>query len=111
MPAHAEPHIPIGRLDDGTPVYGPPGRLTAVDGQRRVRCHICGALLAHVSADHLTRHGLTPGSYRRRYGLPPGPSLTAPGVGHAPPTTPTPPSWLPRRRDRLPARPAVSLTR
>ncbi len=80
MPAHTEPHIPIGRLDDGTPVYATPGRLTTVDGLRRLRCHACGALLAHISADHLIRHGLTPDRYRSRYGLPPGSSLTAPGV-------------------------------
>ncbi|MGY2004249.1 MucR family transcriptional regulator [Blastococcus sp. SYSU DS1024] len=75
-----EPHVPIGRLDDGTPVYAPPGRLLAVDGQRRVRCHACGALLAHISADHVRRHGLTPDGYRSRFGLPPGASLTAPSV-------------------------------
>lgn len=83
MPAHTEPHIPVGRLADGAPVYAPRGRLTAVDGQRRVRCHACGLLLAHISADHLGRHALTPDGYRSRYGLPPGASLTAPGVAAA----------------------------
>ncbi len=83
MPAHAEAHIPVGRLPDGTPVYAPVGRMAALDGLRRVRWHACGAVLAHLSADHLGRHALTPDGYRNRYGLPPGASLTAPGVAAA----------------------------
>ncbi len=83
MPAHTEPHIPIGRLPDGTPVYAAPGRMTPVDGRRRVRCHACGALLAHISAAHLDRHGLTPATYRSRYALPAGVTLTAPGIAAA----------------------------
>jgi predicted transcriptional regulator len=48
-----------------------------------VRCRACGALLAHLSTDHLRRHGLTPDSYRSRYVLPADVSLTAPGVAAA----------------------------
>ena len=53
-----EPHVPIGRLPDGTPVFDPLGRMTAVDGRRRVVRHACGALLAHISSAGLARHGL-----------------------------------------------------
>jgi hypothetical protein len=75
-----EPHLPIGQLADGAPLFTPLGQMAAVDGRRRVRCHACSALLAHVSADHLGRHALTPDTYRSRYGRPCGASLTAPGT-------------------------------
>ncbi len=113
MPAHTEPHIPIGRLDDGTPVYATPGRLTVVDGWRRGRCHACGALLARISADHLIRHGLTPDDYRSRYGLPRPPSRRGrppKGTSGTPPTRGCTPAWPPsgthrRRRARRPLDP------
>ena len=75
MELRGEPHLP-----GGEPVYAPLGQVLAVDGQRRLRCQACGALLAHISSDHLHRHGLTSDGYRSRYGLPAGASLTAPGV-------------------------------
>ncbi|MCW2898708.1 MAG: hypothetical protein JWO67_973 [Streptosporangiaceae bacterium] len=75
-----EPHVAVGRLDDGTPVFAPVGRMTAVDGHRRVLCHACGEPLAHLAAAHLARHGFTTTGYRQRFGLRPGASLTAPGT-------------------------------
>jgi hypothetical protein len=53
MVAVKDTHVPVGRLDDGTPVFAPVGRMTAVDGHRRVR---------------------------QRFGLRPRTSLTAPGT-------------------------------
>lgn len=80
MAADSEPHVPVGRLVDGTPVFAAPGRMTVVDGRRRVVCHACGARLSHIASAHLARHGLTLAGYRQRYGLPPRAALTAPGT-------------------------------
>lgn len=75
-----EPHVPIGRMHDGTPLFAALGWMTTVDGERRVLCHACGTPLAHISSAHLARHGLTLDGYRSQYGLPARTSLTAPGT-------------------------------
>ena len=73
-----EPHVPVGRLDDGTWVYAPYGAMQPVEAGRRVVCHACGEALSAISAQHARRHGLTLDEYRERFGLNRKQSLAAP---------------------------------
>ncbi|TQJ49280.1 MucR family transcriptional regulator [Phycicoccus sp. SLBN-51] len=73
-----EPHVPVGRLDDGTWVHAPYGAMLPVEAGRRVVCHACGDALSAISAQHARRHGLTLEGYRERFGLNRKQSLTAP---------------------------------
>lgn len=73
-----EPHVPTGRLPDGTWVYAPVGQMLVAASGRKVICHACGDPLAAVSAGHLRRHGLDPAAYRARFGLNRKTSLVAP---------------------------------
>jgi hypothetical protein len=59
---------PIGRLDDGTPIYAPIGEMLQ-DGDR-VRCHLCGRWLRMVAEQHLiAAHGMTTDEYRELFRL------------------------------------------
>ena len=75
-----EPHVPVGRLEDGTWVFAPPGAMLVVGGGELVVCHACGQALAAVSAGHLRPHGLTLARYRERFGLNRKMSLVAPAL-------------------------------
>ena len=59
---------PIGRLDDGTPIYAPIGEMLQ-DGDR-VRCHLCGRWLRMVAGQHLiAAHEMTTDEYRELFHL------------------------------------------
>src|SRR5579885_3109457 len=64
-----EPHVPLGRLDDGVWLFAPVGAMLVVAGGRLVVCHAFGDALAAVSAGHLRLHGMDLGGYRERFGL------------------------------------------
>jgi hypothetical protein len=62
------PERPVGRLDDGTPIYAPIGEMLQ-DGDR-VRCHLCGRWLRMVAGQHLiVSHGMTTDEYRELFHL------------------------------------------
>jgi hypothetical protein len=75
-----EPHVPSGRLSDGSWLFAPVGSMLVVAGGERVVCHACGAALAAVSAGHLRGHGLGVVGYRVRFGLNRKASLLAPAL-------------------------------
>jgi hypothetical protein len=59
---------PVGRLDDGTPIYAPIGEMLQ-DGDR-VRCHLCGRWLRMVAGQHLiAAHEMTTDEYRELFHL------------------------------------------
>jgi predicted transcriptional regulator len=59
---------PVGRLDEGTPIYAPIGEMLQ-DGDR-VRCHLCGRWLRMVAGQHLiAAHGMTTDEYRELFHL------------------------------------------
>ncbi|GAA2165141.1 hypothetical protein GCM10009845_21980 [Pedococcus bigeumensis] len=75
-----EPHLPCGRLADGSWLFAPLGVLVAVGDGAAVVCHGCGQALAALSAAHLGGHGLTPTTYRERFGLNRKASLLSPAL-------------------------------
>lgn len=77
-PDAVDPHVPMGRLDDGTWLYGPFGEMLVVAGGDRVVCHACGDALEAVTRHHVRRHGLDLDGYRERFGLNRKQSLIAP---------------------------------
>jgi hypothetical protein len=78
-----EPHLPVGRLEDGTWLFAPLGSMYVVGDGARVVCHVCGDGLAAVSAQHARRHGLSLADYRERFGLNRKQSLIAPALAEA----------------------------
>jgi hypothetical protein len=59
---------PVGRLEDGTPIYAPIGEMLQ-DGDR-VRCHLCGRWLRTVAGQHLiAAHQMTTEEYRELFHL------------------------------------------
>jgi hypothetical protein len=75
-----EPHVPSGRLSDGSWLFAPVGSMLVVAGGERVVCHACGEALAAISAGHLRRHGMDLVGYRVRFGLNRKASLLAPAL-------------------------------
>ena len=78
-----EPHVPWGRLADGSWVFGPVGTMLVVCSGQRVVCHACGEALTAISRGHLVRHGLDLAGYRERFGLNRKASLLAPALAAA----------------------------
>ncbi|MCK9826069.1 MucR family transcriptional regulator [Nocardioides cavernae] len=72
--------MPVDRLDDGTWVFAPYGSMLPIEDGARVVCHVCGAALAAISAQHARRHDLTLAGYRERFGLNRKQSLLAPAL-------------------------------
>lgn len=75
-----EPHVPCDRLDDGTWVYAPYGRMMVSADGARVVCHACGEPLTAISRGHVARHDLDVAGYRERFGLNRKQSLIAPAL-------------------------------
>lgn len=73
-----EPHVPVGRADDGSWLFAPLGSMLVTDDGARVVCHGCGEWLSQVSTGHARSHGLTLEGYRERFGLNRKASLVAP---------------------------------
>lgn len=78
-----EPHTPCDRLDGGTWLYAPYGRILVVASGERVVCHACGDHLSSISAAHLARHQLTQVEYRGRFGPNRKTSLISPALARA----------------------------
>jgi ROS/MUCR transcriptional regulator protein len=75
-----EPHVPFGRLEDGTWLYAPFGDVLVVTGGDRIMCHACGDALEAITRHHARRHGLDLAGYRKAFGLNRNQSLVAPAL-------------------------------
>jgi hypothetical protein len=64
-----EPHVPVGRLEDGTWLFAPYGDVLVVAGGEAIVCHACGDALEALTRHHVSRHDLELHGYRERYGL------------------------------------------
>jgi hypothetical protein len=64
------PAAPLGKLEDGTPIFAPLGELVYDPELDAVQCHLCGLWFRRINTQHLRRrHSWTTEEYKRTMGL------------------------------------------